>query len=171
MILTELMGYAKLSEGRVEKIDVKQELECVLEEVFPPGNTFGVQVNKTLASILPSLMMQRAHLREIMLNLLVNAREAAGRDGEVTVSCQASANYMIEFRVKDSGLGVPEDQREQIFEAYYTTKEKGTGLGLAIVKQNTELYGGEILMESELGKGTEFILTFPTRALLQEGML
>ncbi len=171
MILTELMGYAKLSEGRVEKIDVKQELECVLEEVFPPDHAFGVQVNKTLARILPSLMMQRAHLREIMLNLLVNAREAAGRDGEVTVSCQASANYMIEFRVKDSGLGVPEDQREQIFEAYYTTKEKGTGLGLAIVKQNTELYGGEILMESELGKGTEFILTFPTRALLQEGML
>jgi len=97
MILTELMGYAKLSEGRVEKIDVKQELECVLEEVFPPDHAFGVQVNKTLARILPSLMMQRAHLREIMLNLLVNAREAAGRDGEVTVSCQASANYMIEF--------------------------------------------------------------------------
>ena len=62
---------------------------------------------------------------------------------------------------------MPEDQREQIFEAYFTTKEKGTGLGLAIVKQNTELYGGEIRVESELGKGTEFILTFPTRALLQ----
>lgn len=171
MILTELMGYAKLSEGRVEKIDVKHELECVLEEVFPADHTFGVQVNKTLSRILPSLMMQRAHLREIMANLLVNAREAAGRDGEVAVSCRATANYTIEFRVKDSGPGVPGDQREQIFEAYYTTKEKGTGLGLAIVKQNTELYGGEILMESELGKGTEFILTFPTRALLQEATL
>ena len=105
-----------------------------------------------------------------MLNLLVNAREAAGRDGQVTVSCQAFPNYTIEFRVKDSGLGVPKNQREQIFEAYYTTKEKGTGLGLAIVKQNTELYGGEIQMESELGKGTEFTLTFPTRALMQESM-
>ena len=65
--------------------------------------------------------MQRAHLREIMVNLLVYAREAAGKDGEVTVSCQASSNYTIKFRVKDSGLGVPKDQREQIFEAYYTT--------------------------------------------------
>ena len=112
--------------------------------------------------------MQRAHLREIMLNLVVYAREAAGIGGLVTVSCKAAKNYSIEFRVKDSGPGVPEDQREQIFEAYFTTKEKGTGLGLTIVKQNTELYGGEIRMESELGKGTEFILTFPTRILLQD---
>ena len=77
---------------------------------------------------------------------------------------------MIEFRIKDSGPGVPKDQRERIFEAYFTTKEKGTGLGLAIVKQNTLLYGGKILMESELGKGTEFILNFPTRALMQDAM-
>ena len=170
MILTELMGYARLSEGRVEKIDVKQELRDILEEVFPPDHTFGVQVNEKMSKILPSLMMQRAHLRGIMLNLLVNAREAAGKGGQVTVSCQASPNYSIELRVKDSGSGIPEDQREQIFEAYFTTKEKGTGLGLTIVKQNTELYGGEIRMESELGKGTEFILTFPTRALLQDAM-
>jgi signal transduction histidine kinase len=70
--------------------------------------------------------------------------------------------------VKDSGVGVPKDQILRIFEAYFTTKEKGTGLGLAIVKQNTELYGGEIRVESELGNGTEFILLFPTRALLQD---
>ena len=83
------------------------------------------------------------------------------------VTCTPSPNYFIEFCIKDSGVGIPPDQREQIFEAYFTTKEKGTGLGLAIVKQNTELYGGEIRVESELGKGTEFILTFPTRVLLQ----
>lgn len=170
MILTELMGYARLSEGRVEKIDVKQEVKSVLEEVFPPEHSFGVQVNENLSGVLPSLMMQRAHLREIILNLLVNAREAAGKGGQVTVSCHASRNYMIEFRIKDSGPGVPKNQREQIFEAYFTTKEKGTGLGLAIVKQNTELYGGKIRMESELGKGTEFILTFPTRTLLQDSL-
>ena len=170
MILTELMGYARLSEGRVEKIDVKEELRNVLAEVFPPDHSFGVKVYENMSRILPSLMMQRAHLREIMLNLLVNAREAAGKGGSVTVFCEAAPNYSIVFRVKDSGPGVPEDQREQIFEAYFTTKEKGTGLGLTIVKQNTELYGGEIRMESELGKGTEFILIFPTRALLQDAM-
>ena len=167
MILTELMGYARLSEGRVEKIDVKEELEDALKEAFPENNNFEIRVEQNIPDTLPPLMMQRAHLRQIMLNLLVNAREATGKGGLVEVSCLPSPNYFIEFRIKDSGAGVPAEQREQIFEAYFTTKEKGTGLGLAIVKQNTELYGGEIQVESELGKGTEFILNFPTRALLQ----
>ena len=167
MILTELMGYARLSEGRVEKIDVKEELMDALAEAFPTNINFEIQVENNIPEALPPLMMQRAHLRQILVNLLVNAREAAGTGGLVEVSCLPSPNYFIEFRIKDSGGGVPIEQREQIFEAYFTTKEKGTGLGLAIVKQNTELYGGEIQVESELGKGTEFILTFPTRALLQ----
>ena len=161
------MGYARLSEGRVDKLDVREELEAAILEVFPKSHTFGTQLKVSLAEVLPPLMMQRAHLREIMVNLLVNARDAAGQDGRVQISCQPSPHYAIEFRVKDSGPGVPEAQREQIFEAYFTTKEKGTGLGLAIVKQNTELYGGEIQLDSVLGKGTEFTLTFPTRVHLQ----
>jgi signal transduction histidine kinase len=161
MILTELMGYARLSEGRVEKIDVKQELKDVLVEAFPPDHAFGIQVHEDMSGILPSLMMQRAHLREIMLNIVVNAREAAGVGGLVSVSCKAVKNYSIEFRVKDSGPGVPEDQREQVFEAYFTTKEKGTGLGLAIVKQNTELYGGEIRMNSVPFPSSDSILISP----------
>ena len=55
--------------------------------------------------------------------------------------------------VGDDGPGIPPDRREQIFEAYYTTKEKGTGLGLATVKHNVELYGGTVRIESELEKG------------------
>ena len=104
-----------------------------------------------------------------MVNLLVNSREAAGgRGGLVQVSCISAPNYEIELRVKDSGNGIALDQRERIFEPYFTTKKKGTGLGLSIVKQNTELYGGEIRVESELGEGTEFILTFPTRVLSRD---
>ena len=167
MILTELMGYARLSEGKVEKIIVKDELANALSEVFPKNNNFRILVNLNVSRILPTLMMQRAHLREIMINLLVNARDATESGGQIFVKCSAGENYTIELRIKDSGPGVPMDQRERIFEAYFTTKKKGTGLGLAIVKQNTELYGGSIRMESELGKGTEFILVFPSRVLLR----
>ena len=136
--------------------------------MFPPNHTFPIEVQKNLPDILPPLMMQRAHLREIMVNLLVNARDASREGGFVKISCSASPNYEIELRVKDSGEGIPAAQKEQIFEAYFTTKKKGTGLGLAIVKQNTELYGGEVIVESELGEGTEFILTFPTRVLSRD---
>ena len=57
--------------------------------------------------------------------------------------------------------GLPADKLERIFEAYYTTKPRGTGLGLAVVKHNTELYGGRVRVESELGKGAKFTLIFP----------
>jgi len=168
MILTELMGYARLSEGRVERLDVTSEVQLAIEDTFPTASNFGITVKQRLSDALPPVVMQRAHLKEILMNVLVNAREATAPGGTVEVSCQPSPHYSIELRVKDTGVGVPEDQVERIFEAYFTTKEKGTGLGLAIVKQNTELYGGQVLLESELGTGTEFILTFPTRALLQD---
>ena len=165
MILTELMGYARLSEGRVERLNVKDEMHFSIEDAFPAASNFEITLKQRISDALPPLMMQRAHFREILLNVLVNARESTPTGGVIEISCQPSPNYAIEIRVKDSGVGVPEDQIARIFEAYFTTKEKGSGLGLAIVKQNTELYGGQIRVDSELGTGTEFILTFPTRAL------
>jgi len=70
--------------------------------------------------------------------------------------------------VRDDGPGIAPDKIERIFEAYYTTKERGTGIGLAIVKHNVELYGGHVRVESELGKGAEFTLTFPAKSLLKQ---
>ena len=68
---------------------------------------------------------------------------------------------------QDAGPGIAPDRLEQIFEAYFTTKEKGTGLGLAIVKHNVELYGGTVRVDSALGKGAKFTVCFPAKALLK----
>ena len=73
----------------------------------------------------------------------------------------------IEYNLPTTGIGIPSDKQERIFEAYYTTKEKGTGLGLATVKHNVELYGGAVRVESELGKGARFILLFPAKTLIK----
>ena len=75
----------------------------------------------------------------------------------------------IEVTVRDDGPGIAADKRERIFEAYYTTKPRGTGLGLAVVKHNTELYGGRVQVESELGKGSQFSLNFPAKTLMRPG--
>ena len=83
------------------------------------------------------------------------------------MSAHRKGDYSIEVAVSDDGPGIPGDKQEKIFEAYYTTKEKGTGLGLAIVKHNTELYGGTVQVESELGKGTRFTLQFPAKTAMK----
>ena len=164
-VITQIMGYAQLSEGRVEKLNVVEELEGAIAQAFPPAMPTRIQIHREYAAHFPPLLMQRNHLSEIFVNLLQNAREALGEKGNIFIIADCRRDYTIEISVRDDGAGIPPDKIERIFEAYYTTKEKGTGLGLAIVKHNVELYGGKIRVESKIGKGAEFILTFPAKAL------
>jgi two-component system sensor histidine kinase HydH len=164
-VITQIMGYAQLSEGRVEKLDVVEEIERALAQIFPEALPSGIEVKKNFNGPFPPLLMQRGHLGEILLNLLQNAREALGEQGKILIGANARRDHAIEITVRDAGPGIPPDKMERVFEAYYTTKAKGTGLGLAIVKHNVELYSGSVRVESELGKGAKFTLIFPAKAL------
>jgi signal transduction histidine kinase len=156
-----------LSEGRVEKLSITEELDRAINEVFPSGADYGIEVRKDFASEFAPLLMQRSHLSGILVNLLQNAREALHDRGHVHVSARALPDYSIEVVIADNGPGVPGDKLGRIFEPYFTTKEKGTGLGLAIVKHNLELYGGTIRLESKLGKGARFVLLFPAKRIIK----
>ena len=166
-IITELMGYARLVEGRVEKLEITEEIEQAILRVFPPAVKYEVKVHRDYSPALPPLLMQRTHFSEALVNLLQNAREAMNGRGNISVTVRVGENYSVIISVADDGPGIPRDQVGQIFEPYFTTKEKGTGLGLAIVKHNTELYGGTVQVESELGKGTRFILDFPAKTVMK----
>jgi nitrogen-specific signal transduction histidine kinase len=166
-IITEVMGYAQLSEGRVQKLNVIDEINRAIEEVFPLNLPTNTRIHREFADTFPPLLMQKKHFAEAVSNLLQNARDAVDKGGNIHVGARFHANHSIEITVRDDGPGVPPDRVERIFEAYYTTKAKGTGLGLSVVKHNAELYGGRVRVESELGKGAKFILIFPAKALMQ----
>jgi signal transduction histidine kinase len=167
-IITQVMGYAQLSEGRVERLDIVEELDKAVGRVFPPAAGYPVEVIREYAGNFPPLLMQRRHLSETLINVLQNAREAvAAGAGKVTVGVRCREDHSVEVIIEDSGPGIPADRLEQVFEAYYTTKEKGTGLGLATVKNNVELYGGNVHVESGLGKGARFTLFFPAKTLVK----
>jgi signal transduction histidine kinase len=165
-IITRIMGYAQLNEGRVEKLDVAEELDKAVDEVFPSGAELGIKVERNYVRTFPPLLMQRRHLGDVLVNLLQNAREALNGKGEISVSAVCRPDHSVEISVRDDGSGIPPDKVERIFEAYYSTKEKGSGLGLSIVKHNVELYAGTVKVESELGKGSRFILTFPAKTVI-----
>lgn len=166
-VITQIMGYAQLSEGRVEKLRVAEELDRAVAEVFPPAMPTKIQIHRDYQPPFPPLMMQRNHLSEIFVNLLQNAHEALGSQGNIFLTAACRRNSII-VTLRDDGPGVPPEKLERIFEAYYTTKEKGTGLGLAIVKHNVELYGGKIHADSGIGIGTRFAVTFPFKSALKE---
>jgi signal transduction histidine kinase len=166
-IITQVVGYAQLTEGHVERLNVIQELDRAIAQVFPSAVSTSICVHREYGLAFPPLLMQRRHLSEIFVNLLENAREALGEKGNVFVSADCRRNKLIEISVRDDGPGIPPDKIERIFEAYYTTKKGGTGLGLAIVRHNVELYGGVVRVESELGKGALFTLVFPVKMFME----
>ncbi|HEV2456222.1 MAG TPA: ATP-binding protein, partial [Verrucomicrobiae bacterium] len=165
-VITQIMGYAQLSEGRVEKLDVVEEMERAITQVFPPAVPCEITVERRYADYFPPLLMQRGHLSEIFVNLLKNAREAIAGAGSVIAQADCLKDNSVEISVRDTGAGIPPEKLKQIFEAYYTSKNGGSGMGLAIVRHNTELYGGTVRVISEVGRGSEFILTFPAKAVV-----
>lgn len=166
-IITRLMGYSQLAEGKVEKLKVADALDRALHEVFPRGAAYETIIVKNYSEPVPFLLMQRGHLSEILVNLLANAREALQGKGTITVTARAGPDEAVTITIADNGPGIAPEHLERVFEAYFSTKDKGTGLGLAIVKHNVELYGGTVEVESKLGKGTRFILDLPTRTFMK----
>lgn len=166
-IITQIMGYAQLTEGRVEKLNVIDELNRAIDEVFPAGVPRQIHLRRDFAGYFPPLLLQRRHFSDAISNLLQNARDATPPDGTIYITARFLSDESISITVRDEGPGIPPDKRERIFEAYYTTKPQGSGLGLSVVKHNTELYGGTVRVESELGKGAKFTLLFPSKTLMK----
>ena len=166
-VITKLMGYAQLTEGRLDKLDINDVLDFAITQVFPEGHKFGIRIRKNYGIALPPLLAQYLHISEVFVNILQNSREAVGENGEISIITSYGGNYTLSVVIEDNGPGISLNMIDKVFEPYLTTKEKGTGLGLAIVKHNTELYGGKVEVNSELGKYTRFNLLFPGRSSIR----
>ena len=166
-IITKLMGYAQLVEGRLARLNVNEALDAAILQVFPKGSKFDTRIRREYGIALPPLLAQPEHISEVFVNVIQNAREVLCNNGEIQIKTSYEGDYRFRVVIEDNGPGIPADLLESVFEPYHTTKEKGTGLGLAIVRHNTELYGGTVEIESELGKYTRFNLLFPGRTAIR----
>ena len=99
-------------------------------------------------------------LRQAMLNLFLNARDAIGADGEIHIRL-ASREKQVHLEIEDTGRGMDHDERKRIFEPFYTTRSGGSGLGLAVVDSVVRTCGGRIDVASTPGRGTRFVLILP----------
>jgi two-component system sensor histidine kinase HydH len=100
-------------------------------------------------------------VKQIVLNLLLNAIEASRPASTVRLEAQAGPGGTVVLAIRDEGTGIAPEHLETIFEPFFTTKESGTGLGLPLVHQMVVEHGGEITVESELGRGTTFRVSLP----------
>jgi signal transduction histidine kinase len=122
----------------------------------------GVSVKTELGAIPPCLANANA-MRQILLNLVTNAVQAMPRGGELLLRTGKTADDRIRLEVRDTGVGIPPEHLQDIFNPFYTTKEpgQGTGLGLSVVHSVLRRYQGDIRVESEVGVGTTFTIDLP----------
>ena len=123
-----------------------------------------IQIKKHFEPDLPELVGDMGQLQQVFTNLFVNAADAMEGKGELSISAAYDHEKgMFLFTVQDTGPGIPEKDRQEIFEMFYTTKPagKGTGLGLSISQRIVKLHGGQIHVECPPGGGTIFTIELP----------
>ncbi len=149
-----------VSKKEIVRIDLEELVNSVLELVASEHRTQNIVIVKeNLAGF--ELLANRGHMEEIFFNLIVNACQAMEKTGgELKISAAVNGKGEKLIRVSDAGPGIPEEKLYQIFDPFVSGKEKGSGLGLYIVKLLTEKNNGRIFVESEVGKGTTFVLEF-----------
>ena len=153
-IVQDLLSYARTPQPVLEETDINALLEQIVDFAANHTDMHHVTVQKSLDKSLPRIMVDGDQLRQVAINLILNAGAAMQKGGNLVVSTEIGDGEWVSLKFSDNGAGIPQEHMEKIFEPFFTTKVKGTGLGLAITKQIVEQHHGKIGISSEIGAGT-----------------
>jgi PAS domain S-box-containing protein len=145
-----------------ELVDVSELVRDMIVLLRSEANRYSISIRTELAEDLPNVMADRVQLQQVLMNLMLNGidamKEPAG--GELTIKSEASDGQLL-ISVSDTGVGLPPEQPEKIFKAFFTTKDNGTGMGLPISRSIIESHGGRLWASGAPGRGATFQFTLP----------
>ncbi len=156
-IVSDLQTFVKTIEVHKETFRLKQQVTSVLSQVDIPNN---IQTTVHIDDQL-TVNADQHLLRRVIINLVTNAIQAMPEGGKLSIEAKTIENGRVKVMVEDTGVGIPVEIREKVFQPLFTTKSRGQGFGLAVCKRVIEAHGGDIVFESQKGKGTKFIITLP----------
>ena len=166
-IVNSMLGFARNHSTQPQHTDLSRLVEEVLLLTEKDLSKHRIQV-ETKFHERPAVHVVPGQIEQILLNLVINARQAMSNGGRLRISLRSNRRtHMAEVRIADSGVGIAPDQLRLIFEPFYTTKEPdehghgGTGLGLSVCRQIIEQHRGRIRVESVVGKGSTFTVKLP----------
>lgn len=164
-LVTRFLQFARPLELRRDNADLAQTLDRAVSQVEREAK--GVAIYKNYAPEIAPFPFDAELMERVFYNLILNAVQATAGGGAVTVKTRAAAGA-VEIAVIDRGVGIDPQQRDSIFNPFFTTKPEGVGLGLAIVSKIVDEHGGKITVESEQGKGSVFHVLLPNTAVREE---
>ena len=163
-IIQDLKDFAHVDQVEWQLADLHQELDSTLN-IVSNELKYKAKVIKEYADDLPEIECLASQLNQVFLNLLVNAAQAITDYGNITIHTSREQSDWIVIEIRDTGVGISEQQLERIFDPFFTTKPvgKGTGLGLSLARDIVVKHGGEIRVNSKLGEGTMFQIRLPVK--------
>jgi signal transduction histidine kinase len=180
-LIREILDYARYMEPRFMEEDLNDVVSSCLYFVEVKAGSKSITIERHLASGLPPVRLDRQQIKQVLLNLFLNAMDAMGDSGgTLTVRTRRlikqGRDTWVQIEVADTGSGIPADNLEHIFDPFYTTKHEsgereGTGLGLSIVHQIVQEHRGYIEVESMVGNGTTFFVSLPVNPVLGESSM
>ena len=165
-ILRDLLNYARPPESTFQPTDLGHFIDQILDFAGGHNELKNVTIKKSSEDQLPEIMIDRDQIRQVVMNLVLNGAAAMADGGEIIITLAKHAGNMVMIRFQDSGEGISREDREKVFEPFFSTRKQGTGLGLAISKQLIEAHLGTIEITSIPGKGTTVYVYLPIK---QEG--
>ena len=146
-----------------ELVDVNELIREMIVLLRSEANRYSISIRTELAEDLPKVMGDRVQLQQVFMNLMLNgidAMKATGHAGELTIKSEVGDAQLL-ISVSDTGVGLPPEQADQIFRAFFTTKDNGTGMGLPISRSIIESHGGRLWAAGASGRGATFHFTLP----------
>lgn len=159
-ITSSLLSFARQSPQERTLVDLNDVVTAVVVLVGPQYERQGVRIHEELTSSLPPVLGQVNALQQVILNLVTNAAQAMPTGGELTITTSVHERS-VRVVVADTGTGIAREHLSRIFEPFFTTKPSGTGLGLSVTYGILEDHQASIDVESTVGQGTRFVMTFP----------
>jgi two-component system NtrC family sensor kinase len=168
-IIEDILLTSRPPQLNLAPCDISEVIEEVISRWGGRASEQGVEIRKYYATELPLVRGDRMRLHQALSNLIVNGIEAMPDGGELSIavtgpgqgSVAGGDGGYLEVEIRDTGVGIREEDLERIFQPFYTTKPRGTGLGLSIARPIINEHGGRIEVKSGVGKGTRFIVRLP----------
>lgn len=159
-LLNDFLQFARVSEQELVPADLNAVVRDFVDFYKPTVKEHDIEVSLHLESNLPLVRLDESLMRQVLLNLAQNARQAMPDGGHLELQTSVR-NRQVQLEFIDTGEGMTEFTRSKIFQVFYSTKPDGSGLGLPTVRKIVEAHNGTISCESEPGRGTRFLISLP----------
>ncbi|MFC1677261.1 PAS domain-containing sensor histidine kinase [Planctomycetota bacterium] len=161
-ILDDFLRYTDKTELQLADIDVNELVSDMVDFYCPQAHSNSITIRKGLSDETLICRIDADMLKQVLLNLFINARQAMKKGDELIIRT-ARQNDCAQIEISDTGRGIAADKLDFIFEAYYSSRSQGSGLGLATAKKIVTAHKGTITVDSEVGKGTCFKINLPLK--------